>query len=226
MSYMWNKFNIKTFPAETVIFCDGVYNGELSTLESTDINKNYTRPVHIIYVGEITGKKTLEININVPNQAVFLSVDIYNKLPAFLNIFIKNTGENSELRGHVLINNKNSIEYVCNAGHFAKNTGILIQHRLIAERDSLSKLTGVANIGKNAGNCRSDISFSALADATAKIEFLPAQQIASVPENAEHSASLYTPNDEQILFLRNAGLSTAEVDDTMRDAFTHNFTLF
>ena len=41
MSYIWQDFNIKTFPAETVVFRDGVFCPELSTLESPVIDKNY-----------------------------------------------------------------------------------------------------------------------------------------------------------------------------------------
>ena len=90
MSYMWNEFNIKTFPAETVVFRDGVYCADLSTLKNTDIDKNYDLPVHIIYTGEISGDNIIDINIGASNQPVFLSVDVKNNLPAKLKILIKN----------------------------------------------------------------------------------------------------------------------------------------
>ena len=105
MSYMWNEFNIKTFPAETIVYRNGKYCPDLSTISSGVIDKKYDLPVHIIYVGEIADLNELNIEINVENQPVFLSVDIKNKKPAFLNIFIKNTGKNSELRGHVFVEN-------------------------------------------------------------------------------------------------------------------------
>ena len=85
---MWNEFNIKTFPAETIVFRDGVYCGELSTLPNAPINKNYDLPVHVIYVGEIVGENNLEILVGADNQKVCISANVKIKKPAFLNIFI------------------------------------------------------------------------------------------------------------------------------------------
>ena len=34
MSYLWQEFNIKTFPAETLVFRDGKYINELSESEN------------------------------------------------------------------------------------------------------------------------------------------------------------------------------------------------
>ena len=45
MSYMWNEFNIKTFPAETIVYRDGEYCPDLSTLENKPIDKKYDLPV-------------------------------------------------------------------------------------------------------------------------------------------------------------------------------------
>ena len=67
MSYMWENFNIKPFPAETIVYRDGKYCPDLSTIKNVPINKNYDLPVHIIYVGEIDGKNKLDIDINIPN---------------------------------------------------------------------------------------------------------------------------------------------------------------
>ena len=139
MSYMWNEFNIKTFPAETIVYRDGKYCPDLSTIKSGQIDKKYDLPVHIIYVGEIIDKNDLFIDINIENQPVFLSVDIKNKKPAFLNIFIKNTGKNSELRGHVFVENFDHLDLNINAGHFYKNTGILVHTKIIAHKNTYSK---------------------------------------------------------------------------------------
>ena len=38
MSYMWNEFNIKTFPAETLVFRDGVFYPDLSEYENVEYN--------------------------------------------------------------------------------------------------------------------------------------------------------------------------------------------
>ena len=226
MSYMWENFNIKPFPAETIVYRDGVFCAELSTIKNGPINKNYDLPVHIIYVGEIDGKNKLNIDVNIPNQKVFLSVNVKNKKPAFFNIFIKNTGKNSEIRGHIIIDNYDKIEYNCTAEHLLANTGVFLQNKLIANKNSISKISGVAIIDSGCLNCNSDINFAAIADKTSKIEFLPAQRISSIPENAGHSASIYSPKPIQIQFLRSAGLSSSEINNTLREAFINDFSLF
>ena len=223
---MWDEFNIKTFDAETVVYRDGVYCPELSTIVGTDFDKNYDRPIHIIYVGDIAGNCRLNVNIFVENQPVFLSAKIKNKKPAFLNIFIKNAGKNSEFRGHVIIHNENNIKFNCNALHTAPDTTILLKTKLIAGRNSVSKLTGTAEIEKNCNDVNSDISFCALADKTARIEFMPAQRISAVPTSAEHSASIYQPTVQQFEYLRGSGLSGAEVDSATREAFVNDLDLF
>ena len=226
MSYMWDNFNIKPFPAETIVYRDGEYCPELSTLPNEVINKNYDLPIHIIYVGEIYGEKSLNIDVNTPNQKVCLSVNIKNKKPAFLNIFIKNTGKNSEILGHVLLDNYDNLKYKCIAEHISANTGIFLQNKLIANKKSISKLSGVAIINKNCNDCNSDIGFTAIAARDAKIEFEPAQRISSVPENAGHSASIYSPKPIQVQYLRESGLGIIEIDEIMREAFINDFSLF
>ena len=89
---MWNEFNIKTFPAETVVYRDGVYCPELSTLPDAPINKNYDLPVHVIFVGEIDRENNLNFAVGAENLKVILSVNLKIKKPAFLNIFIKKAG--------------------------------------------------------------------------------------------------------------------------------------
>lgn len=226
MSYMWNNFNIKPFPAETIVYRDGKYCADLSTLPDGPINKNYDLPIHIIYVGEIAGKHRIDIDINVPNQKVCLSVNIKNKKPAFFNIFIKNTGKNSDLYGHILLDNYDNLTYDCTAHHMSANTGIFLQNKLIANKNSYSKLSGVTIIEKNCPECNSDINFAAIATQDAKIEFLPAQRISSVPNNAGHSASIYSPKPIQIEYLRTAGLGTLEINDIIHEAFMNDFSLF
>ena len=226
MSYMWNEFNIKTFAAETIVYRDGKFCPDLSTLNDDIIDKKHNLPVHVIYVGEIAGECRLDLNNSAEDQDVFLDVRVKNKIPAFLNIFIKNTGKNSVVRGHVLLENNDNITYVCNAQHGAENTGILIQTNLLAGAKSVSKLSGAAIIEKNCIECISDISFSAMADDGARIEFKPSQYISAVPETAGHSASLYRPAPNQMQYLRESGMDTAGVNSALREAFINNFTLF
>ena len=226
MSYMWNEFNIKTFDAETVVYRNGVFCPELSTIVGTDFHTKYHRPVHIIYVGEIAGEHRLDVNIFVENQPVFLTVKIKNKKPAFLNIFIKNAGKNSEFRGHVMLENTDNLKFNCIAEHIVSNTTVLVKTKLLAWRNSISKISGVAIIDKNCVDTVSNISFAAMAEKTARIEFSPAQKISAVPIAADHSASIYQPTAPQIEYLRGAGLSGAQVDDAMRMAFMNDFSLF
>ena len=226
MSYMWDEFNIKTFPAETIVYRDGVFCPDLSTIENVEFNKKYDKPVHIIYVGEIKDNCNLDINISVDNQPIFLSVNVKNKKPAFLNIFIKNAGKKSDFRGHVMLQNYDNLKFNCTAEHTAPDSTILIKTKLLAYKNTISKLSGTAIIDKNCTNVNSDISFSALADKNARIEFIPAQRIHAIPNAADHSASIYQPSAPQIEYLREAGLTGAEVDNALKEAFLNDFSLF
>lgn len=226
MSYMWQDFNIKTFPAETVVYRDGIFCPELSTLKSIIIDKKYDLPVHFIYVGEIAGENTLNIDIFAENQPVFISVKVKNKKPAFFNVFIKNAGENSEIRGQFVLQNESDLKFDVFAGHFNKNTGILLDTKIVGLHGTSAKISGVAQINKNCENCDSDLNFSALLDKDAKITFSPAQKILSIPQNAKHAASVFEAKDIQIQYLRESGLSGTEIENVMREAFINNAPLF
>ncbi|MDR1337479.1 MAG: SufD family Fe-S cluster assembly protein [Rickettsiales bacterium] len=219
MNYLWQEFNIKTFPAETIVFKDGVFMPELSTLESCIIDKKYDLPVHIIYAGEIAGENNINIEINIPGQKVFLTAKIQNNLPAFLNIFVKNTGKKSFFRGQVLAQNYSELNISAHGHHLAPETGIILSTKVVAHSGSVSKLTGAAEIEKNCTDCDSDIGFSALAAPNARIEFTPKQLIRSTPAAAGHSASLYRGSRHQIEYLRESGLSGAEVKAVLEEAF-------
>lgn len=219
---MWNEFNIKTMPAETIVFRDGVFCADLSTLPDCNIDKTYELPVHVIYVGEIAGKFRLDLNISANNQSVILDVRVKNNFPAFFDIFIKNTGKNSEIRGGVLLENSGDLTYNITGQHAADDTTICVKTKLIAEKNTKSKLSGTAEIEKDTKNAISDIAFAALADKTARIEFVPAQRISSVPKSADHSAAIFRPTDFQIEYLREAGLSGAEVIAATREAFMND----
>jgi hypothetical protein len=221
MNYLWDEFNIKTFPAETIVFCDGIFQEKISTTNSLNIDKNYELPVHIIYVGEIKNENDLHINISTDNQLVFLTVKIENKNPAFLNIFIKNAGKNSEFKANILLNNYSDLNLFEKATHMAENS-IILKSRLIAHKNSKTLLTGFAKINKDIKNCDSDIGFSVMADPTAKIEFSPAQYISSIPNTANHSASLYKAKQIQIEYLKESGLLQTEIDKILEEAFINN----
>ena len=225
---MWNKFNIKTFPSETLVYVDGVFRSDLSTLSETEIfSKKYDLPVHIICVGKIEREITLNINITAENQSFFLTVDLENNFPGFLNIFIKNAGKNSELRGHIMVKNYSDFAEKIIAEHTAPDTGILIQTKIIGYKNSYSRMSAVAIINKNCPNTKSDIRLAGhTTDNSAKIKFNPAQRIKSVPDFAEHSAYMMHATGTQENYLRTAGLSGAEVKEAITEAFTKDFNLF
>jgi hypothetical protein len=218
-TYLWQEFNIKTFPSETIVFMDGVFKPELSTLESTNIDKKYDLPVHIIFIGEIAGECRLNIDISAAGQKVFLTTKIKNKKPAFLNIFVENTGKFSEFHGNVLAENYSELEINEKCRHLSANTTILLKNRIVAYDGSVNRLFGDALISTNAENCNSEIGFYALAAPTAKIQFRPAQYIKSIPTTASHSASIYRGSDHQIEYLHESGLTADQVKSVLAEAF-------
>ena len=52
---------------------------------------------------------------------------------------------------------------------------------------------------------------------------MPAQKISAIPEQADHSAAIYTPTDAQILYLRQAGLGIIEIKDVTKEAFMNDY---
>ena len=228
MSYIWNKFNIKTFPAQTIVYCDGYYQEQFSTLpETSDFFTQYDLPIHIIYVGNINGENTLNINLFTQNQPIYLTINTENKFPAFLNVFIKNTGKNSDVKGHILCKNSSDLTLKIVAEHDAPESGIMMQTKIIGNKNSYSRVSGAAIINTNCVAARSDLSFYGyLPDKSAKIRFKPSQRILSVPEYANHSASMFQINKNQECYLRESGLSGAEVKDAMLEAFMKDFNLF
>jgi len=228
MSYLWQEFNIKTFPAETLVFRDGVFCDNLSDYESANFDsdnntisviKTPELPIHIIYIGEIAGNIDFNIDLHAQNTKVFMTMKINNKKPAFLNIFIKNTGENSVFDGQIVVQNYDSLQIDANGQHFCENTGIFLKTRVLAHKNTNTVLNGYARIEQNVPNCDSDISFSVMADESAKIIMKPTQYIKSIPNNASHSASLFSANDNQINYLRESGLSGQEVKEVLQEAF-------
>ena len=228
MSYLWQEFNIKTFPAETLVFKDGVFCPALSESESAEYNddkklifikKTSKLPVHIIYIGEIAGKIDLNIDINTENSRVFMTMKIFNKKPAFLNIFIKNTGKKSFFNGKIIAKNTDILEINETGQHLMSNTGIFLKNNIVACKNSEIILNGYAKIEHGIKDCDSDISFSVLADDKARVILKPTQYINSVPKSAAHSASLYKPSANQINYLRTSGLSEKEIKQVLEDAF-------
>jgi len=228
MSYLWQEFNIKTFPAETLVFRDGIFCDDLSMYENVEykpeknlisLKKTPKLPVHIIYIGEIAGNIDVNIDINAENSRVFMTFKTFNKKPAFLNIFIKNAGKKSFFDGKIINKNYSTFKSRQIGHHFNENTGIFIKNKIAAYNNSKSVLEGYAKIEKNCPNCESDISFTVMADKNAMVEIKPMQYINSVPKTALHSASIYKPTKNQIQYLKMSGLSNMEIDNILEKAF-------
>ncbi len=228
MSYLWQEFNIKTFPAETLVFRDGVFYEDLSDYENIEfdseknlisVNKTPKLPIHIIYIGEIAGDINLNIDINAENSNIVMDLKTTNKTPAFLNIFIKNTSKNSVFNGYIIDKNYDKLKINVIGQHLNENTGIFVKTRVAAYKNTLTDLQGCAKIEKNAINSDSDISFSVMADKDAKIILKPTQYINSVPKNAVHNSSLYKPNQNQINYLCESGLGEIEIKKVLEEAF-------
>lgn len=228
MSYIWDKFNIKTFPSETLVYIDGNYQPQLSTLEESDyILNRYDLPIHIIYVGDINRENTLNINLMSESQPVFLSINIKNKFPAFLNIFIKNAGKNSEIRGHILCQNSSDLAVKIVAEHDAPQSGILLNTKIIGMDNTYSRISATAIINPNCVLSRSNINIAGYAtDNSAKLKLVPQQRILSTPEYADHSAYIFHIKPDTENYLRSAGMSGTEVNSIMREAFINDFNLF
>ena len=228
MSYLWQEFNIKTFPAETLVFRNGVFYDDLSDYQSVEFDKSKNLikvlktpklPIHIIYIGEITGNIDINVDILAKNTKVFMILKTTNKKPAFLNIYIKNTGKNSLFDGQIITQNYKDLEINTTGHHLCENTGIFIKTRILAHKNTNTVLKGIAKIDKNKKLCDSNISFSVMAEESAKITIKPTQFIQSVPKNVIHNASLYKPTENQINYLNNAGLSGKEVKTVLEEAF-------
>ena len=233
MQYLWEAFNIKTFPANTIVLVDGKYKQELSDFEddlfdiktsktNTNINiKNRGKlPFHIIYVGSISGDSEISVNLVSPKTNVFITGKINIEKPAFLKKSFQNTGNFSKIESNFLIQNKSNFKMHINAQYKRENTGILDKTKVVAHSDSVTELSGAVIIEKGSENCESKLNFSALCASDIKsIKFIPAQYINSEPKNAEHSASIWRGTPAQIEYLRTSGLSGKEVDATLREAF-------
>ena len=228
MSYLWQEFNIKTFPAETLVFRNGLFCEDLSEYKTVNfdnnknlisVNKTPNLPIHIIYIGEIAGNIDLNVDINAENSNIVMDFKTVNKKPAFLNIFIKNKGKNSIFNGQIIDKNHNELKINIIGQHLAENTGILVKTRVASYKNTLTDLSGSAKIEKNASESDSDISFYVMADESARIILKPTQYINSVPKKASHSAALYKPSENQINYLRTSGLGTSEINQVIEEAF-------
>jgi len=231
MDFLWEQFNIKTFPSRAVVFCDGEFRCDLSDESAATIKtENDTieiiandgdEPVHIICVGELSGAKKIIIK-SCPtggNSNIYFSLKAKNEKPAFLSIFVENTGKNTEIHGDIVLQNYDNLRVEIVGDHLVADTGIFIKTRVLAHEKTTSELIANANIVAGAPDCNNDISFSVMAAPDAKIKMIPAQKLHSVPTSAEHAAAIYRGTDAQIEYLSAAGLSAEQISDILEEAF-------
>lgn len=231
MSFLWDKFNIETFPAHGAVFLDWVFQPDISS-ENPDVkiethgdairitNDNTDElPVHIILAGEITGDKKVVISQRSKSK-IHLTAKLSNIAPAFLTFFVENTGKNSVFDGNIVLRNYSDLKLHIQADHLAEKTGVFVKNRVLAHDGSATEMTGVANIIAGCPGCESNISFEAMcAPGVKSIKMSPDQRITSVPEIAEHSAAIYRGSGQQIQFLAQAGLSPEAARMVLEEAF-------
>jgi len=183
------------------------------------ITKQHKEPIKIVYFGEITGKKEINLHLSAKNTNVEIYVDIKNKKPAFLNINIENAGKNSSVINTNFIKNYKEFTLNINCKHSNSDTKIHSNTKLITNKKTITKLITNAEITKKAINSDSDISLGVMSDETSIVTFIPKQNIKSVPLSANHSAFLYKPDKSQIEYLRNAGYDDRNIKIVLKEAF-------
>ena len=111
------------------------------------------------------------------------------------------------------MNKKNQMKNIKFSDNLLKNLILPILVLVVA-------VVFAVTLGFNKGlDFQGGIIVSVMADETAKIILKPTQYIKSIPNTASHSASLYKINDNQIDYLRGAGLSSEQVKQVLQEAF-------
>ncbi|MDR0804069.1 MAG: hypothetical protein LBO08_03220 [Rickettsiales bacterium] len=212
MNYLWQEFNIKTFPANTIVYLDGILRDDLSD------NSDPNLPTHVIFVGDISGNHKLEI-IN----SQFLTVKIKVKKTAFLDIFIKNTEKNNNISANLVCFNESSLKVGIKACNFTKNTEIFVKAKILAGSGSETDLLAAAEIAKSAPGAKSDVFLSAMCAPDIKsLRFHPAQIISSIPDSAQHSADIFAGTPQQIQYLGESGMTNAEIKAVLEESFINS----
>ncbi|MCQ2574488.1 MAG: SufD family Fe-S cluster assembly protein [Alphaproteobacteria bacterium] len=183
------------------------------------ITKQHKEIIKIQYLGEITGKKCINLHLSAKNTKIEINVNIKNKKPAFLEINIENAGKNSSIINTNIIKNYKELTLNINCKHSNSDTTIYSKTKVLADKKTITKLLTNAEISKKALNSNSDISLGVMAEETSIVTLIPKQNIKSVPLLANHSAFLYKPNKEQIEYLYNAGYDNKSAKKILKEAF-------
>lgn len=217
MAYLFDDFkNIRTFPANTRVYRDGVFAPELS-----DENAGADLPLHIIHIGRISGAQNWFVDMNdmIP-ASVFLTARIETSGASKIRIEINPNFDGAAFDGRIFIKNAGNLTLNVIGNNNKSGTKINCATKLFALAGSKNDLSGVANIPAEVAGAESWISFSALCErGAASVRMSPAQRISSVPAAAGHSASIYSPAPAEIRYLETAGLSARESRDLLDRAF-------
>lgn len=215
MTYLFDDFkNIRTFPANTQVYRDGVLVPDLC-----DNTHGPDAPLHIIHIGKITGQKNWFIDMN-DTKPVFFTARITTDGTTKIRIEINANLENQGFDGKLFINNGGDLDLNIVANNNKSYTTISCNAKLFAMTNSMSNLIGTANIPSDVIETNSDIGFSALcAKNVGMLKMSPAQKISSIPKSATHSASIYHPAPAQVKYLEMAGLSDGDATELLNRAF-------
>jgi Fe-S cluster assembly scaffold protein SufB len=215
MTYLFDDFkNIRTFPANTQVYRDGVLVPEFC-----DNSLGEDAPLHIIHIGHISGAQNWFIDMNDVKN-VYLTARITIDDNAKIRIEINANHENQEFDGKLFIKNSGDLDLNIVANNNKSYTQIHCETKLFAMANSKNNMAGTANIPSDVIDADSDIGFSALcANNVAYLKMAPSQRISSVPKSATHSASIYHPTPAQVKYLEMAGLSDDQATDLLNKAF-------
>lgn len=217
---MFDDFkNIRSFPANTLVYKDGEFVPELST----DVKeKRPDLPFHIIYTGKITGEHNWTIPESPdkpePNQ-IFITARLETYGTTKITLHIESSCTGQRFDGKIIIKNAGNLGLKVVGDNLHNDTEIKCQTKMFAGKDSESRLIGIANIPNGLMGASTDIGFSVLCDRPSFLEISPTQRISSVPKFAGHSASIYHPTCSQIRYLETAGMTDAESTALLNAAF-------
>ncbi|MDR3208480.1 MAG: SufD family Fe-S cluster assembly protein [Rickettsiales bacterium] len=223
MAYLFDDFkSIRTFPANTRVYRDGVFAPELSSE-----NEGAGLPLHIIHVGKITGRQDWIVDMNrtrgrraAGSANVFLTARIEVEGAAKINLEINANIAGAAFDGAVFVKNAGDLTLNVIGNNNKGGTKIACRAKLFAMAGSSGDLSGVANIPAGVPDAGTSVEFSALCRGHVKLlKMSPAQRISSVPAAAGHGASIYRPAPAQIHYLETAGLPEDEAAALLNRVF-------
>ena len=202
---MFDNFkNIRTFPAKTMVYIDGVFAPELSE-DRADL------PLHIIHIGKITGDVNWFIDMN-EQQDVFLTTRIETEHDTKIRIEINTNLPNLLFDGKIFVKNTGNLMLDIKANNNSSETKVICKTKLFATKNSENILTGISDIPSDVLDAETNISFSALCEPNVKLlKISPQQRISSIPKSATHDASIFRPAQAHIQYLETAGIENPEL---------------